>query len=98
MYGIKPRCLPGTLAPMYQELARGCRVIAAQSSQCCIQPASAVSVGSITVAPRCCMCVRQSPIQSTCCSIDTIMFENTDGLCGPVMVKKFGSPVVINPR
>ena len=27
-----------------------------------------------------------SAIQSTCCSIDTIMFDSTDGLCGPVTV------------
>src|SRR6185503_6928757 len=98
MYGSSPRCLPGTLAPMYQELARGCKVIAAQSSQCCIQPDSAVSVGSITLAPRWRMWARQSPIQQTCCSIDTIMFDSTDGLCGPVMVKKFGNPVVVRPR
>ena len=39
-----------------------------------------------------------SPIQSTCCSIDTIMLENTEGLAGPVMVKKFGNPATVRPR
>ena len=34
----------------------------------------------------------QSVIHSTCCSIETGMFDSTDGLCGPVMVKKFGKP------
>jgi hypothetical protein len=40
----------------------------------------------------------QSAIQSTCCSIEIIMFENTDGLAGPVMVNRFGKPWTINPR
>jgi len=26
------------------------------------------------------------------------MFDSTDGLPGPVMVKKFGNPLVIKPR
>ena len=40
----------------------------------------------------------QSAIQSTCCSIETIMFENTDGLAGPVIVNRFGKPCTMMPR
>src|SRR5512135_3821791 len=98
MYGGNTRALPGTLAPMYQELARGKRVMSAKSLTCCTHPTSAVGVGSIVV--RCCsrMWTRQALTQSTCCSIDTTMFDRTDGLPGPVMVKKFGKPLVIRPR
>ena len=83
---------------MYQEFARGKRVMSPKSLTCCTQPASAAGVGSIVVS--CCsrMWARQAPIQSTCCSIDTTMFDSTDGLPGPVMVKKFGKPLVISPR
>ena len=42
MYGRNTRGLPGTLAPMYQELAVGNSVMSAQSLTCCTQPASAV--------------------------------------------------------
>ena len=34
----------------------------------------------------------QSAIQSTCCSIDTAMFDSTDGLPGPVIMNRFGKP------
>ena len=40
----------------------------------------------------------QSEIQSTCCSIDTIMFDNTDGLPGPVIMNRLGKPDTIRPR
>ena len=83
---------------MYQELAVGCSVMAAQSWLCWFQPASASSVGSITSRPSARRSFRQSATQSTCCSIDTAMFDRTDGLPGPVIVKKFGNPVVIRPR
>src|SRR6266540_1871845 len=36
----------------------------------------------------------QSAIQSACCSIDTIMLLSTEGLPGPVMVKRFGKPAM----
>ena len=36
--------------------------------------------------------------KSTCCSIDTGMLDSTDGLCGPVMVNRFGKPALIRPR
>src|SRR5579859_1644384 len=98
MYGRKKRGLPGTLAPMYQELAVGCRVMAAQSRTCWSHPASASGVGSIVSKPSVPMSLRQSATQSTCCSIETAMFDRTDGLPGPVIMKKFGNPAVMSPR
>src|ERR1700760_2727048 len=98
MYGRNTRGLPGTLAPMYQDAAFGNSVIRAPSSTCTPQPSSAISVGSIVVEPSLRSCVKQSAIQSTCCSIDTIMFDSTDGLPGPVIVNRFGKPTDIKPR
>ena len=83
---------------MYQELALGNKVMLAQSLTWVTQPACAVSEGSIVAMPWLRRCVRQSAIQSTCCSIDTIILDSTEGLPGPVIVKKFGKPVVIRPR
>jgi hypothetical protein len=40
----------------------------------------------------------QCAIQSTCCSVETGMFDSTDGLCGPVIVKKLGNPAMATPR
>ena len=40
----------------------------------------------------------QSAIQSTCCSIATIMLTSTDGLPGPVTMKRFGNPAVAMPE
>ena len=40
----------------------------------------------------------QSPIHLTCCSMDTIMFVNTDGLPGPLIVNKLGKPEVPRPK
>ena len=40
----------------------------------------------------------QSATQSTCCSIATSMLTSTEGLPGPVMVKRFGKPAVAMPR
>ena len=48
--------------------------------------------------PRARMWAMQSAIQSTCCSIETIMLLSTEGLPGPVMVNRFGKPAVIRPR
>ena len=36
--------------------------------------------------------------KSTCCSIDTIMFDRTDGLPGPVIVKRLGKPARHEPE
>ena len=40
----------------------------------------------------------QSPIQSTCCSIETTMLLSTDGLPGPVTMNRFGKPATATPR
>ena len=40
----------------------------------------------------------QSAIHSTCCSIDTMTLDSTDGLPGPVIVNRFGNPATMRPR
>src|SRR4051794_21723661 len=98
MYGRKTRGLPGTLGPLYQEVAVGGSGMSAQSLTCCTHPAPAAGGGSIVSKARSRRSVRQSATQSTCCSIDTAMFDSTEGLPGPVIVKKFGKPTVVRPR
>ena len=44
------------------------------------------------------MWAMHSVIHSTCCSIDTGMLDSTDGLCGPVIVNRFGNPATTKPR
>src|SRR5580692_9598608 len=95
---MNTRGLPGTLAPMYQELAVGSKVMAAQSWTCWFHPDSASVVGSIVSKPSSRMSLRHPATQSTCCSIDTVMFDRTEGLPGPVSMKKFGYPAVMSPR
>ena len=80
---MNTRGLPGTLAPMYQELACDMSVKSATSATCATQASCASSVS----APCCAGRARAgapmaSVIQSTCCSIDTTMLLNTDGLPG----------------
>jgi CheY-like chemotaxis protein len=48
--------------------------------------------------PVLCMVSMQSVTQSTCCPIDTGIFDSTDGLCGPVMVNRLGKPATEMPR
>ena len=52
----------------------------------------------MVVLPVLRMVSMQSVTHSTCCSIDTGMFDSTDGLCGPVMVNKLGKPATEMPR
>ena len=40
----------------------------------------------------------QSAIQSTCCSMQTIMLASTEGLPGPVIVNRLGKPAIESPR
>ena len=99
MYGRKTRGLPGTLAPMYQEFARGYKrdvgaVLDVLHPAGLGQRGRLDPVSNSPPAGRC----RHSATQSTCCSIDTTMFDSTDGLPGPVIMKKFGNPVVMRPR
>ena len=93
------RGLPGTLAPMYQESVSG-------------QQGDGGAVGDVQVPAghgrrggldRCRgrpsrMATMQSATHSTCCSMETAMLESTEGLPGPVMVKRLGNPSVIRPR
>ena len=72
--------------------------MSAQSVQCTRQPSSATGVGSMVSKPFSRMCTNVSRIQSTCCSIDTIMLENTDGLPGPVIMYRLGKPTDVRPR
>ena len=83
---------------MYHELAVGNSVMSPQSLTCVTQPAWAVSVGSMRSNPSSRRRSSWSAIQSTCCSIDTDMFDSTDGLPGPVIMNRFGKPTVISPR
>ena len=78
--------MPGTLTPMYHEFAVGISVRSANSLLCCTHLVSANSVGSIVWRSLARRCSIVSAIQSTCCSIDTIMFDSTDGLPGPVIM------------
>ena len=86
MYGNRTRGLPGTFAPMYHELVSWNSVMSAQSVQCTRQPSSATGVASIVSNPASRKSTSVSRIHSTCCSIDTIMLESTDGLPGPVIM------------
>ena len=63
-----------------------------------IQPASACSVGSMTRLPALAIAARQSAIHSTCCSIETSMFDKTEGEPGPVTVKRLGKPATCGGR
>src|SRR5215470_1648006 len=97
-YGKKARGLPAMLAPMYQELAPGNNVMLTTSLTWATHCSCACGVASMVVRPVLRMVSMQSVIHSTCCSIDTGTFERADGLCGPVMVKKFGNPAMEIPR
>ena len=93
MYGRNTRGLPGTLAPMYHELAVGNSVMSPQSLTCC-DPAGLGRLGRLDALEPVRRAGRPSwsAIQSTCCSIDTDMFDSTDGLPGPVIMNRFGKP------
>ena len=62
------------------------------------QPACAVSVASMVVKPVSRIATRRSTTQSACCSIDTAMFDSTDGLPGPVIMNRLGKPATVRPR
>jgi hypothetical protein len=83
---------------MYQESAVGYSVLLPTSSACLAQASCASCVGSMASIPCSRMCARQSAIQSTCCSIETIMLLSTEGLDGPVTVSRFGNPTMPSPR
>ena len=65
---------------------------------CATHSSSASTVASIAARPCASKWVMHSAIQSTCCSIDTIMLLSTEGLPGPVIVKRLGNPATASPR
>ncbi len=69
-----------------------------KSLLCWTQPASAIGVGSMVSNPSRWRAARASLTHSTCCSIDTTMFDSTDGLPGPVIMNRLGNPTVVSPR
>ena len=95
---MNTRGLPGMFAPMYQVSAVGNSEACASSWLCTTQASSACGAGSMARAPRSRTAPMIRAMNSTCCSIDTGMFDSTDGLCGPVMVNRFGYPALISPR
>src|SRR5438552_18641570 len=58
---------------------------------CATHSSSASTVASIAARPCARKWVVHSAIQSTGCSIDTIMLLSTEGLPGPVIVKRLGN-------
>ena len=85
-------------APMYQELHVDRRDALATSLTWPTQSSSFASKGSMVRAPASSIRSKQCVIQSTCCSMAGIMLAKTDGLPGPVTVKKFGNPADVRPR
>ena len=91
MQGNRTRGLPGMFAPMYHDLARGKRL--ASPTAVVLHPGVLRrALGSIAAIPCARRYAMHSAIQSTCCSIETIMLLSTEGLPGPVTVKRFGKP------
>jgi hypothetical protein len=83
---------------MYHESARPTSVKFAISATCATQASCASGVGSMLCSPERSRWAIASAIQSTCCSMDTTMLLNTDGLPGPVTRKRFGNPARPIPR
>src|SRR4051812_10136169 len=98
MYGTNRNGFPGVLAPMYQDLVLVRRVVLATSSTCWVHSCSASAVGSIRVTPFSLAWLRQPTIHSMCCSIEVGMLLSTEGLPGPVIMNRFGKPLVARPR
>ena len=96
---MNTRVLPGILAPRYQELhANLIGESSAISATCVVHSFSDDSVASISDKLLSFMKVMQSVIHSTCCSMDVIMLERTEGLPGPVIVNKFGKLFIDSPK
>src|SRR3984957_20380873 len=98
MYGMNTRSLPGTLAPIYQELQVERSEPPATSRTCATQFSSASACASMRLSPSSRKYPMQSATHSTCCSIDGSMLVSTAGLPGPVMVKRLGKPAMPRPR
>jgi hypothetical protein len=98
MYGMNTRGLPGTLAPIYQELQVERSEVPATSRTCATQLSSASFRASMRLRPLSRRYPMQSATHSTCCSIDGNMLVSTEGLPGPVIVKRFGKSAMPRPR
>ena len=98
MYGIKTLGFPGILAPTYQLLQADRNEMFETSFTCSTQSSSYLFIGSIVWAPMSLKWPMQSTIQSTCCSIDWIILAKTEGLPGPVIMKKLGNIAVESPK
>ena len=72
--------------------------MAAQSATCSIPPGLGLGRRLDPVEAVRAQVARQSAIHSTCCSIETTMLDRTEGLPGPVMVKRLGNPATVKPR
>ena len=72
--------------------------MSAPSLTCRPQPSSASWVGSMVSKPPSRRSRNVSATKSTCCSIDTAMFDSTDGLPGPVIMYRLGKPTLNRPR
>ena len=95
---MKTRGLPGMLAPMYQDAARGKSVLSATRRTCATQASCFSGIASMRVRPCSRMKPTQSRIHSTCCSIELIMLESTLGLPGPVIRNMLGKSATARPR
>lgn len=65
---------------------------------CSTQRSSAALVASMLSRSRLRRDSRQSQIHSTWCSMPTIMLTSTEGLPAPVMMNRFGKPLIMRPR
>src|SRR4029077_8032193 len=86
------------VTPMYREMADGITVAITISATCAPQAARACEAASVGARLLRRIRALHAVTHSTCCSIDTGMFDSTDGLCGPVIVNRFGKPALIRPR
>src|SRR5262245_25066224 len=88
------------LLPRYHELQLGSvrSELAAVLATCSPHACCDSGVASIVRWEWSRMYVMQSDTHSTCCSADTMTFDNADGLPGPVIVNMFGKPATMSPR
>ena len=70
--------------------AVGISVALTISATCAPHASCACEVASMVASLFRRIWAMHSLTHSTCCSIDTGMFDSTDGLCGPVIVNRFG--------
>src|SRR4051812_39374618 len=91
MNNMNTRGLPGTFAPMYQELALGNSVASARWAHSATQLSTASGVASMAAQPCSSRYVMASAIQFTCASACKTMLASTAGAPGPDTRNKLGS-------